>query len=70
MVTAREQYEGGYPCNGIDAREGNITVIRSTHRSYGYSLYNRRLGKWFMWFKYKRDALKKIEEIKTYGRYQ
>lgn len=67
MVTAIEQYEGGYPVNSIDANKGNIIVRKSTSRTYGYELYNTRLGKRFYWYKYKRVALQKVEEIKKYS---
>lgn len=66
MPTAQEQYEHGYPVNGIDAREGNILVRRSSKRTYGYELFNARLGKAFFWYRYKRDAVAKVAEMKRY----
>jgi hypothetical protein len=66
-VTAQIQYENKYPVNGIDARLDNIVVRKSAgHRKYGYELYNRRCGKSFFWYRYKRDAVKKVAEMKTY----
>ena len=66
IVTSEMQYKSGYPVNSIDANEGNILARKSTKRTYGYELYNKRLGKSFMWFKFKRDAVLKINEIKGY----
>lgn len=68
IVTAKMQYDGEYPVNSIDAKNGNIVARKSRgDRNYGYQLFNARLGKAFHWYRYKRDALKKIEEIKTCG---
>lgn len=67
QVTAKQQYDGGYPANGIDAREGNIIIRKSTIRTYGYELYNTRLNKSFHWYRYKRDAIENLEEIRRYN---
>lgn len=67
MVTSQEQYDANYPINGIDARLNNIVVRKSTNHNYGYELYNRRVGKRFFWYKFKRDAAKKILEMKRYN---
>lgn len=66
MVTSQEQYNAGYPINGIDARQGNISAIKDHQKGYGYQLRNKRVGKSFFWYKLKRDALAKIEEMKRY----
>ena len=66
-VTAQMQYDANYPINGIDARQDNIIVRKSTNRNYGYELFNRRVNKRFFWYKFKSDAIKKILEIKIYN---
>lgn len=65
-VTDQERYEHNYPVNGVDARACNICVIKARSRTYGYQLYNARLGKVFFWYRYKRDAIAKIQEMKGY----
>ena len=61
----------GYPVTGTDARAGHIRVVpaktRPGNRSYGYCLLNTRLNKSFGWYRFKRDAVAKAQEIKTYG---
>lgn len=54
-----------YPWSTENARLNNLTVVKhnSIFRKYGYSLKDRATGQIAMWFKYKRDAIKKIDEL-------
>ena len=65
--TAETQYAACYPSNGKDARENNITVRKAASRTYGYELLNTRLGERFAWYRYKRDAVQAISNMKGWN---
>jgi len=53
-----------YPWSTDNAKLGNIIVVKSTYRNYGYSLKDLASGQVATWYRYKRDALKRIEQLK------
>lgn len=46
-----------------EARAGNLEVIRSTRRTYGFSLRHKPTGETACWYRLKRDALSRIDEL-------
>ena len=55
------QYKNGYPWTTEEAREGNLSVIG--YYKDGFKLRNTRTGDVAMWFKRKKDAVKKITDL-------
>jgi predicted metal-dependent hydrolase len=47
------------------AKAGHLRVVSSHRRSYGYALLNVRLGQAVCWYRYKRDAVARIEGMKA-----
>jgi hypothetical protein len=47
------------------AKGGHLRVVRSRRRSYGYSFLNVILGQTACWYRHKRDALARLEELKV-----
>jgi len=47
------------------ARNNELIVVKSPLRSYGYSICNTAQGKTFSWYRFKRDALQLIEDLRN-----
>lgn len=54
-----------YSWDTQQARLGNLSVVKSRTKTYGYSLHNKFTGETAMWYKHKRDAIKKIEDLRN-----
>lgn len=52
------------------ARAGYLTAIRSPRKTYGYAIKNTSTGDVAMWFRYKRDAVRKIHALATCPNYK